>query len=274
MPSAKSELRLANESDVAALRGNWRLSFGDGEPYLDFFFSRRFVPENTVVACSDDRVIAQLFLLPADLRTGNDLLAADYLFAAATHPAYRGRGIMTSLLAAARTICAERRKDAIVLLPGTTELYRYYKNNGFKTAFYRRRLHITREALSALAAPIRETASAVCAVQSFFAGHDGLCWNADAIRYALDEHTAFRGKYASCKNAFVSLDGDEAFCVCAPKDFGLCAALLLGLSDLQSFTLVLPPDLPFGTAEDGGMICLLQEKPIQLRDAYLAFAME
>ena len=274
MPSARFELRAATSADVPALRENWRLSFGDTDDYLDFFFSRRFEPENTLVACADGVVVSQLFLLPASLHAQKDTFSADYLFAAATHPDYRRQGIMASLIEYAKTLCAERGKDAIVLLPGTRELYDYYAQYGFVPAFYRRRQVLTRETLSGIAQPALETADASAVIRKITTGRDGVVWDAHALDYALAEHRAFRGACAASENAFVSLSEDEAFFLCDPDRFGECASLLLGLSDLSRFTVICPPDMPFGTREDGGMLCTLCAKPIQLRDAYLSFAME
>ena len=274
MPSATFELRAAVPQDVPALRDNWRVSFGDSDDYLDFFFMRRFAPENTLVASVSGRVISQFFLLPAVLHTQDGLKNADYLFAAATHPDYRGKGIMGSLLSKARTFCKARGKDAVVLLPGTPELYRYYEKHGYETAFSRRRWNVTRGELLRLAVPVRKNADTLSVLQDILSRRDGLCWDADALGYALAEHRIFRGTYASGDHAFVGVSDDEAVALCDMQHFGECAALLLGLSDLPEFSLLLPSDMPFGTREDGGMICPLCDTPIHLRDAFISFAME
>ena len=274
MPSVKFELRTARASDVRDLRENWRLSFGDTDDYLAFFFSRRFSPDDTLVAEVGSRVVSQLFLLPASLRAGNALMRADYLFAAATHPEYRGRGIMAALLSRARATCAERGKDAIVLLPGTTELYRYYGKHGYTSYFTRRRLRITRSVLSDYAVPVVKAEDAAAVLEQIFACRDGLCWDRAALDYALAEHRAFRGVTFSSEHAFVALSDDEATCLCKPEHFGECASLLLKNTDLSAFSLILPADVPLGTIEEGGMLCRLCERPIQLRDAFICFAME
>lgn len=274
MQSVKYDLRTAVPQDIPALLRNWQISFGDADDYLDFFFRRRFVPDNTLVACANGEPVSQLFLLPAALRAQDELLNAYYLFAAATHPDHRKRGIMTMLLTKARSICADRGKDAIVLLPGTRELYRYYEKQGYEISFSRRRWTVSRDELRRLSVPINETVDAQGVIQSVLRGRDGLCWDADAIGYALDEHRLYRGTYASSEHAFVSVSDDEAVCLCAPQHFGECAALLLRLSGLPRFTLILPPDVPIGTVENGGMLCRIREEEIYLRDAFISFAME
>lgn len=274
MPSANYDLRTATRTDEPALRMNWRASFGDPDDYLDFFFTRRFVPENTLVACANGTVVSQLFLLPTMLRTKTGLLPADYLFAAATHPDHRGQGVMAALLSKSRSLCLQRQKDAIVLLPGTRELYRYYEKHGFETAFSRRRWDVTRSELARLAVPAAKAQDEKVVLQELLQRRDGLCWDADALEYALAEHRTFRGNYAASAHVFVCDDGDDAVCLCAPQHFGECAFLLLALSDRQHFSLVTPADVPFGAKEDGGMLCRLCDKPVQMRDAFISFAME
>lgn len=274
MPSARFDLRVAALDDVSALRENWRESFGDTDDYLDFFFTQRFVPDTTLVAETHGRVVSQLFLLPAHLRTQDDILSADYLFAAATHPDFRGHGIMGALLKKANDFCFSRGKDAIALLPGSRRLYDYYEQFGYETAFFRRRMTVLREELMRQAVPVRQTQDSVSVIRSILSSRDGLLWDAPAIRYALDEHRSFRGAYASSAHAFVSISDDEAVCLSRPDHFGECAALLLELSDLPQFTLLMPSDVPLGIRENGGMIYNLTNKPVNLQDAFIPFAME
>ena len=274
MQSANFDLRTASREDIPELCENWRASFGDPDDYLDFFFSRRFVPENTFVAVLNGKVVSQLFLLQVRLHTQDGILNADYLFAACTHPQYRGQGIMRQLLWYANTEETKRGKDAIVLLPGEPELYEYYAKNGYKKAFFRRRLDISREELSLLAHPADVVHDTCAVIDRIMSRRDGLWWDEDAIRYALDEQRLFRGAYTSSEHAFVGMSEDETACLCLPQHFGECASLLLSMSDKPRFSLILPPDVPYGTPEDGGMICKLSDKHVNLRDAFISFAME
>ena len=274
MPSVKFDLCIATRDDETALRENWRLSFGDTDDYLDFFFGRRFVPEETLVAAVGGRVVSQLFLLPVPLRTQAGMLSADYLFAAATRPDHRGMGIMSALMHEARLFCEKRKRDAVVLMPGTRQLYSFYAKLGFETAFSRRTWNVDRATLASLSVPVHDATDVRSVLNRILAGRDGLCWDADALDYALEEHRAFRGTYATSEHAFVAVDDDDATCLCAPQHFGECAALLLRLSDQPRFTLTFPADVPFGTREDGGMLCRLHDEPILLREAFLSFTME
>ena len=270
--SARIELRVARTEDVPHLRRIWRESFGDEEEYLDFFFERRFVPENTPILTVEGEPAAQLFLLPAALRTQNGLYSIDYLFSAATDPKYRKRGFMEKLLRFSRSLAKERGKAAIVLLPGSAALYRYYAKCGYETAFFRRTWRCTRETLQSLATPV-PSADAVQVLTARMHTTDGVIWDEAALRYALDEHRAFRGEYAAAGCAFAAVSEEDAQILAPPEAIGQGCALLLRLSDTHTFTVTLPPDAPFGTIENGGMICFTGDA-LPLRDAFISFAME
>ena len=269
-PFAKIELRTALPSDEPSLRRIWRESFGDDDEYIDFFLTRRFVPDNTPVLAADGTVVSQLFLLPALLRTGEQLHAIDYLFAAATDPAYRKAGCMARLLDYAAELSARRGREAIVLLPGTQALYRYYAKHGYQTAFQRRILQCRREELPAAVPPEDD---AVSTLNAYYQHADGIVWDTPAIRYALAEHNAFRGRYAASGRAFAAVSGEEAAVIAPPDDVEQGLSLLPLLSDAPCFTVTLPPDAPFGKLQDGGMVRFLKDAfPIQ--NAFVSFAME
>ena len=271
-PSAKIDLRTAEAADVPSIRRIWRESFGDEDAYVDFFLQNRFVPERSPVLTVDGRVAAQLFLLPAHVRTGSRLYPVDYLFAAATDPAYRRQGCMARLLSFAAALSRQRGQAAIVLLPGSADLVRYYAANGYHTAFFRRVWTCSRDQLRALAVPAAPR-DAESVLTAYFGQTDGVVWDAHALRYALEEHRRFRGPYAAAGQAFAAVSERNAGLLAPPEAFGQGCALLLALSDAQELNVTLPPDAPFGTLQDGGMIRFAGE-PFPLRNAFLSFAME
>ena len=265
-------MRTAAPQDLPALRENWQSSFGDGNEYTDFFFARRFDPSKTPVACVDGRVVSQLFLLPASLVAGGTHYPVYYLFAAATHPQYRGRGLMADLLHhALRIACADGMRG-IVLLPGEPGLYRYYARHGYETAFTRRVWTTTREELARIAADA-PAADALSFLFRYLPQRDGISWDKDALGYALEEHRRFRGVYAASGDAFVALSDDEADCLCCPEHFPQAAGLLLRLTDCPRMTLRFPADVPYGEVQDGGMICFTGGR-IALHNAMISFTME
>ncbi len=84
---------------------------------------------------SDDRIVSMLYLFDGKIFMQGKILPAKYIYAAATHPDYRGRGFMSRLLE--QVIHEAERQDAVLILrPATESLFSYYGRLGFKTAFY------------------------------------------------------------------------------------------------------------------------------------------
>ena len=215
---------------------------------------------------------SQLFLLPAALRAGDKQVPIDYLFAAATAPVYRRRGYMKLLLRYAAELSEQRGKAAIVLRPGSEELYRYYAKFGYQIAFSERVWTCTRDALQAFSEPCG-AADAIPVLTAFFQQTDGVVWEKDALRYALSEYRTFRGKAAAGGQAFAAESEDGAQIIAPVSALGQGFSLLLSLSDAPAFTVTLPPDATFGTRQNSGMIRFLTD-PIPIQNAFLSFAME
>ena len=59
------EYRFGNREDLPALRELWKEAFGDGDSFLDQFFSVAFAPEHSRVAVVDGAVGAALYWFSA-----------------------------------------------------------------------------------------------------------------------------------------------------------------------------------------------------------------
>lgn len=270
----KIELRFAASADVSALRRNWRACFGDDDTYLDFFFARRFRAADTPVLTADGTVVSQLFLLPAKLRdAAGEMHDVRYLFAAATHPDHRGRGCMARLLRFAAEAARNASAEGIALQPGEESLYAYYAQFGYRPAFRRRVWEGSLCDLPDTSVPNDPEADAVAFLERYLNNRPGVCWEREALRFAIDEHRRFRGRCAACGRAFAAAEDDGVCRVLSdPDDLAAGIALLRGLTHETRVRLILPPDAPLGEPEDGGM--LLAFTPIDVGEAMLCFAKE
>jgi predicted acetyltransferase len=79
-----------------------------------------------------------LFLLPGALSYKKTALPAEYVYAVATLPEFRGRGYAATLTREAALLAAGEGKSALCLRPGDEGLYAYYAKQGFVKAFARR----------------------------------------------------------------------------------------------------------------------------------------
>ena len=80
------------------LRSLWKTVFGDEDEYISLFFDNYFNEAEVMGAIEGSRLVSMLFLLPMKVKTMERSFDAKYIYAVATLPEYRGRGISTKLL--------------------------------------------------------------------------------------------------------------------------------------------------------------------------------
>ena len=129
-------LRLSTPADVPALRDLWVLAFGDGGDYLDNFFQVYYRPERMLVLEEDGLIRAMTawfdtaFLVPSQ----GEYRAA-YLYAVATHPSCRGKGLAGELLAWADDHFRDLGIPAVTTVPAQPSLHKFFGANGFRECF-------------------------------------------------------------------------------------------------------------------------------------------
>lgn len=90
------------------------------------------------------------FLLPAVWHNGTSTYPVQYVYAAATLPAYRGQGLFGALLRQAHEEASRRGQAASFLRPGEPSLTAYYRRFGYENWFTAAVLRLSREELAAL----------------------------------------------------------------------------------------------------------------------------
>lgn len=132
-----TEYRVAREDDRRAIDRLWALAFPeDNEDDRRRFFDTVTFSAECVVATENGAVVSTAFLLPAVLRTANGRLPVRYVYAAATDPGLRGRGLFGGLLAYAVKSAKADGCAALFLRPASERLARYYERHGFIPYFY------------------------------------------------------------------------------------------------------------------------------------------
>lgn len=115
---------------VPALRRLWADVFGDTEAYLDLFFSTGYSPENCLLIEDEGAVAAALYWLDMDCPGGR--LA--YLYAVATAPGHRGKGLCRKLMAKTHETLAQRGYAGAVLVPQGEDLFAMYAKFGYRVS--------------------------------------------------------------------------------------------------------------------------------------------
>ena len=130
------QIRISRPEDVTRQRELWRLAFGDEGAYVDNFYRTYYRPERMLLLEEDGEVQAMTawfdttFVVPERGR-----YRAAYLYAVATHPEARGRGLAGQLLAGADRIFREWDIPAVTTVPAEPSLHRFFGRNGFRECF-------------------------------------------------------------------------------------------------------------------------------------------
>ena len=130
-------LRPAYPSDRAAMTALWQQVFGDSEATITGFYEafprcRAAVAENEVGA-----LVSIVHVLPQTLTVEDQTIPAAYLYAVATRPDYRGRGLASTLIRFTEALLERLDYRCAVLVPAEPSLFGYYARLGYTTAFLR-----------------------------------------------------------------------------------------------------------------------------------------
>ena len=112
---------------IPQLRSLWKAAFGDGDEFLDPFFEIAYAPEHCRCVNVDGRIAGALYWF--DTFCGGQRFA--YVYAVATDPEFRGRGICTLLMEDTARLLREQGYDGILLYPASEGLSGMYGKMGY-----------------------------------------------------------------------------------------------------------------------------------------------
>lgn len=115
----------------------WKDTFRDSDQYVSLVFDNYFDPELVAYEESEGRVVAALLGVPYEFGNAENRLKGLYLCGLATHPEFRGRGLMTKLLDEINSKAAERDFAFTFLIPSDEGLRKFYHDRSYVNAFYR-----------------------------------------------------------------------------------------------------------------------------------------
>ena len=130
------QIRISRPEDIPRQRELWQLAFGDDGAYVDNFYNAYYQPERVLLLEEDGVVQAMTAWFETTFAVpGQGRYRAAYLYAVATHPEARGRGLAGQLLAGADRIFREWDIPAVTTVPAEPSLHRFFGWNGFRECF-------------------------------------------------------------------------------------------------------------------------------------------
>lgn len=112
---------------IGQLRSLWKTAFGDTEAFLDLFFQTAYSPARCLCASRGGEVTGALYWF--DVQWENQRFA--YLYAIATAPEHRGKGICAGLMEAAKSQLSQKGYAGLLLVPQDGGLAAMYRKMGF-----------------------------------------------------------------------------------------------------------------------------------------------
>lgn len=117
-----------SREDTPALRQLWKLAFGDSDEFLDIFFTTAFSPSRCRCLRLEWEIAAVLYWF--DCSCGDQKIA--YLYAVATHPDHRGKGLCRELMENTQRHLKETGCHGVILVPQDEGLFRMYGKMGYR----------------------------------------------------------------------------------------------------------------------------------------------
>ena len=112
------------------LKQLWQLAFGDSREFIDLFFETGYAPDRCLYLTEEGQITAALYWLDCVFRDQKQA----YVYAVATHPDHRGKGLCRRLMDMTHDKLKEQGYTAALLRPANEGLRRMYRKMGYRDA--------------------------------------------------------------------------------------------------------------------------------------------
>ena len=111
------------------LKQLWKTVFGDPDSFIDTFFAVAFSPDRCLFFEDSGKIVSALYWFDCEYENGK--LA--YIYAVATHPEHRGKGLASRLIQDAHALLKAQGYAGCVLKPAKG-LFTFYERLGYVTS--------------------------------------------------------------------------------------------------------------------------------------------
>ena len=133
-------IRPSDPSEIPQQKALWQKCFGDSMEYIDAYYDQYCDAGQVLVEEEDGVICSMASMLSASLRTPEgETVPVGYVYALATNPDRQGNGHARNLLGYADDFLRERGDRAMVLVPASASLFRFFEALGMRECFSHRK---------------------------------------------------------------------------------------------------------------------------------------
>ena len=127
----------ANENQKKEIYKMWKICFNETDEWLDFYFSKRYKSENTLIYVVNNNIVASLQMYPYLLKCYGQYIPIIYLCGICTLPEERNKGFSKKLLKMVDIIIKQKNIPISILIPSNENLFNFYEKFDYKQVFYK-----------------------------------------------------------------------------------------------------------------------------------------
>lgn len=193
-----SIIRPAVKEDIPALCEIWKQCFPDSDDYIKLFYKNNFERIKILAFYADGKPVSMLHLIDAELKDGNEIQAAKFIYATGTLPEYRRKGCMGALI---KQITADADKGgyALFLKPASPATAEYYKRFGFEKTAFLNLVTLTPNEKQPLTVFDLTYEKYNRMREDAFCGVSHIKWDGAHIKWCIEENEYFSGKTLGIK---------------------------------------------------------------------------
>ena len=289
-------IRPSTPGELPQLKTLWKKCFGDPSTYINKFYEQFCTAEQVLVVEDNGEIDSMAAVLPSTLQFSDGNVAqVGYIYALATNPHAQGKGHARQLLAYADQYLQEKGMKAMVLVPASAPLHRFFAALGMSECFGTREVEL-------LASNLSEDVEGCSMTPITSAEYNAIreSFLMETFHMTYDDHRIELQKFASqmtgCDLYKVEIDGEVGCAaievsktryllakelIISPEKMQKAANLIGKEFDAASYLLRTPAfweGLPGSYTQAFGMIkwydAVLRNKWFSREDAYLGLAFD
>ena len=129
------DIEFAGACDREEIEALYNLVFSGEEEYASYYHNNFWRAERCLVVRENGKIISMVNLMDQEMTLGEEVYKATYIFAAATHPDHRGKGLMGKMLENSFELGRKWGKDLSILITENDSLFDFYKRFGYQPVF-------------------------------------------------------------------------------------------------------------------------------------------